>query len=77
MRKMIEIETIKECIEIARKANRDLNITSKADGDVEISFNIPTMFENRSTSRPREEYEEISLGDRSIMKVANNDNNEM
>ena len=67
MGKMIEIETIKECIEIARKANRDLNITSKADGDVEISFNIPTMFENRSTSRPREEYE----------KVANNDNNEM
>ena len=58
---MIEIETIKECIEIARKANRDLNITSKADGDVEISFNIPTMFENRSTSRPREEYKENFL----------------
>lgn len=74
---MIEIETIKECIEIARKANRDLNITSKADGDVEISFNIPTMFENRSTSKPREEYEAIFSGDRLIMKVANNDNNEM
>lgn len=51
MRKMIEIETIKECIEIARKANRDLNITSKVNGDVEISFNIPTLFENSSTSR--------------------------
>ena len=75
---MIKIETIKECIEIAREANRDLNITIKADGDVEISFNIPTMFESRSTSRPREEYEEIFYGDgRSIKKVANNDNNEM
>ena len=61
MRKMIEIETIKECIEIARKANRDLNITSKADGDVEISFNIPTLFENISTSRPLKEYEEVFL----------------